>query len=320
MNGAAQSPAVQSLRRIGAMILRHTYLMRTSWPRIFELMYWPTIQMILWGFITRFLLTNSSYVAQAAGVLVSAVLLWDVLFRGQLGFSLSFLEEVWSRNLGNLSVSPLRPYEFLLSLMAMSLLRTVIGVLPAAGLAIVFYEANIFTLGLPLIAFFSVLIMFGWAIGMMVCALILRVGLGAENVAWLAIFLIAPVSAIYYPVSILPEALRIVVVFDHTARGPHRRVGTAQRAGIRRHACDPDRRCGPVRLHGARLRSRFLVSGHRRRTVSLRFPRRAAARPFAADRRVAARARFRSDSSSLLCVSGKRAICAVVRRRRIGSK
>jgi ABC-2 type transport system permease protein len=210
MNGAVQPPAVQALRRIGAMILRHTYLMRTSWPRIFELMYWPTIQMILWGFITRFLLTNSSYVAQAAGVLVSAVLLWDVLFRGQLGFSLSFLEEVWSRNLGNLSVSPLRPYEFLLSLMAMSLLRTVIGVLPAAGLAIVFYEANLFALGLPLIAFFAILIMFGWAIGMMVCALILRVGLGAENVAWLAIFLIAPVSAIYYPVSILPEALQMV--------------------------------------------------------------------------------------------------------------
>ena len=207
---AHSSPLGQSLGRIGAMILRHVYLMRTSWPRLFELMYWPTIQMILWGFITRFLMTNSSYIAQAAGVLVSAVLLWDVLFRGQLGLSLSFLEEVWSRNLGNLSVSPLRPYEFLLSLMAMSLLRTLIGILPAAGLAIVFYEANLFHLGLPLVGFFFILIMFGWAIGMMVCALILRVGLGGESVAWLAIFLIAPVSAIYYPVSILPDALQVI--------------------------------------------------------------------------------------------------------------
>ena len=206
--GAAGIPSAS--RRIGAMVLRHAYLLRTSWPRIFELMYWPTIQMILWGFITRFLLTNSSYIAQAAGLLVSAVLLWDVLFRGQLGFSLSFLEEVWSRNLGNLSVSPLRPSEFLLSLMAMSLLRTLIGTLPAAGLAIVFYEANIFELGLPLVGFFFLLLMFGWAIGMMVCALILRVGQGAENVAWLAIFLIAPVSAIYYPVSVLPDWLQVV--------------------------------------------------------------------------------------------------------------
>ncbi len=217
MNGGADTmaPSATSMiaatsQRIGAVVLRHAFLMRTSWPRIFELMYWPTIQMVLWGFITRFLLTNSSYIAQAAGVLISAVLLWDVLFRGQLGFSLSFLEEIWSRNLGNLSVSPLRPAEFLVALTVMSLLRTLIGVLPAAGLAIVFYDANLFALGLPLIGFFACLLMFGWAIGMMVCALILRVGQGAESVAWLAIFLIAPVSAIYYPVSVLPDWLQVV--------------------------------------------------------------------------------------------------------------
>ncbi len=196
--------------RIGAMVLRHAYLLRTSWPRIFEMMYWPTIQMVLWGFITVFLATNSSYIAQATGVLISAVLLWDVLFRGQLGFSLSFLEEIWSRNLGNLSVSPLKPAEMMAALMTMSLMRTLIGVLPAAGLAVVFYEVSVFEMGLPLLAFFSNLLVMGWAIGMLVCALILRVGLGAESVAWLAIFLIAPVSAIYYPVEVLPGWLQAV--------------------------------------------------------------------------------------------------------------
>ena len=196
--------------RIGAMILRHVYLLRTSWPRLFELMYWPTIQMVLWGFITRYLMISSSVIAQASGVLISAVLLWDVLFRGQLGFSLSFLEEIWSRNLANLSVSPLRPAEFLAALTVMSLIRTLIGILPATGLAIVFYDASIYQLGLPLIAFFVNLLIMGWAIGMMVSALILRVGLGAESTAWLAIFLIAPVSAIYYPVAVLPEWLQVV--------------------------------------------------------------------------------------------------------------
>ena len=196
--------------RIGAMVLRQAYLLRASWPRILELMYWPTIQMVLWGFLTEFLLTNSSYIAQATGVLISAVLLWDVLFRGQLGFSLSFLEEIWSRNLPNLAVSPLRPSEFLISLMVMSLIRTLIGVLPATGLAVVFYHASVYDLGLPLLAFFVNLIVMSWAIGMAVTALILRVGLGAENMAWLAIFLIAPVSAIYYPVSVLPEWLQYV--------------------------------------------------------------------------------------------------------------
>ena len=192
------------------MVLRHLYLLRSSWPRIFELMYWPTIQMILWGFITLFLATNSSYIAEAAGVLISAVLLWDVLFRGQLGFSLSFLEEIWSRNLGNLCVSPLRTGEFLTALMVMSLFRTLLGLLPAAGLAIVFYEVSIFEMGLALVAFFANLLVMGWAIGMLVTALILRVGQGAENVAWLAIFLIAPVSAIYYPVAVLPEWLQLI--------------------------------------------------------------------------------------------------------------
>ena len=196
--------------RIGAMILRHVYLLRTSWPRLFELMYWPTIQMVLWGFITRYLMISSSVIAQASGVLISAVLLWDVLFRGQLGFSLSFLEEIWSRNLANLSVSPLRPAEFLAALTVMSLIRTLIGILPATGLAIVFYDASVYELGLPLIAFFVNLLVMGWAIGMMVSALILRVGLGAESTAWLAIFLIAPVSAIYYPVAVLPEWLQAV--------------------------------------------------------------------------------------------------------------
>lgn len=161
MNRAVPANAGSARTRIGAMVLRHAYLMRTSWPRIFELMYWPTIQMVLWGFITVFLTTNSSYIAQATGVLISAVLLWDVLFRGQLGFSLSFLEEIWSRNLANLAVSPLRPAELLAALMTMSLIRTLIGILPAAGLAIVFYEISVFDLGLPLLAFFSNLLIMG---------------------------------------------------------------------------------------------------------------------------------------------------------------
>ncbi len=210
MSAAALGTSRFSWRRLGAMVLRYMLLFRGSWPRIFELMYWPTIQMILWGFITKFLLTNSSWVVQAAGVLIAAVLLWDVLFRSQLGFSLSFLEEMWSRNLGHLFVSPLRAYEMVAALMTMSFLRTLIGVIPAALLAIPLYHYSVFDLGLPLIAFFANLLIMGWAIGLCVSALILRFGLGAESLAWLAIFLMAPISAIYYPVSVLPGWLQWV--------------------------------------------------------------------------------------------------------------
>ncbi|MEQ1601498.1 MAG: ABC transporter permease [Methylophilaceae bacterium] len=197
-----------SPRRIGAIVLRHLYLMRSSWPRVLEMIYWPTVQMVLWGFITLFLKGNSSYVAQASGILLSAVLLWDVLFRGQLGIALVFMEEMWSRNLGHLFVSPLRPYEMVISLILMSLIRTLIGIGGAALVAIPLFHYNMFDLGLPLIAFFLNLIIMGWAIGLTVAGIVLRYGLGAESVAWVAVFAIQPLCAIYYPVATLPGWLQ----------------------------------------------------------------------------------------------------------------
>tara|TARA_B100001093_G_scaffold513750_1_gene586309 strand:+ start:1995 stop:2813 length:819 start_codon:yes stop_codon:yes gene_type:complete len=197
-----------SLGRIRGLVLRYVYLIKGSLPRLLELAYWPSIQLVLWGFISQFFLTQSSVLAEAAGILIGAVLLWDVLFRGQLGFSISFLEELWSRNLGHIFVTPLRPYEFILALMCISLIRVLIGVSPAIMLAIPLYHFSIFDLGLPLLAFFTNLLIFGWVIGLFVTSLLLRFGVGAESLAWALIFLIAPVSAIYYPVSILPNWLQ----------------------------------------------------------------------------------------------------------------
>jgi len=196
--------------RVATMVMRYLFLLRTSWPRALELVYWPTIQMILWGFTSQFLMTNSSYVARASGVLLGAVLLWDVMFRGQLGVSVSFLEELWSRNLGQLFISPLRPGEWALSLVAMSLFRVLFGMVPAALLAIPLYHYSIFTLGLPLIAFFTLLIVMGWGLGLIIGAFLLRHGLGAESLAWLAVFVLAPASAVYYPVAVLPHWLQLV--------------------------------------------------------------------------------------------------------------
>lgn len=201
-----------SARRVGAMVLRYLFLLRGSWPRLFELAYWPTVQVILWGFISRFLTTNSSWVAQAGGVLIAAVLLWDCLFRAQLGVSLSFLEEMWSRNLGHLFVSPLRPAEWVIALMTMSLIRTLIGVMPAALIAIPFYGYSVFGLGLPLAFFFANLLIMGWWIALIIIGLILRYGMGAESLAWMAIFLLAPVSAVYYPLATLPAWLQPVAL------------------------------------------------------------------------------------------------------------
>jgi ABC-2 type transport system permease protein len=197
-------------RRIGAILLRHYYLMRSSPTRLFDLMYWPLLQMVVWGFITVFLARHSSWVVQAGGVLIGGVLLWDVLVRGQFGMTLSLLEEMWSRNLANLFVSPLRPVEFAVALMVLSMLRSLIGVVPAALLAIPLFAYSIFDLGLPLIAFWAVLMMFGWGVGLMISAALIRFGLAAESYAWASIFVLAPISGVYYPIDTLPAWLRLV--------------------------------------------------------------------------------------------------------------
>src|ERR1700709_1556473 len=141
--------------RIGAMILRYWYLLLSSWPRLLELLYWPALQIITWGFLQSYISQSSGFFARAGGTLIGAVILWDILFRGQLGFSISFLEEMWARNLGNLMMSPLKPIEFLVSLMIMSLIRLVIGGIPMTLLALFFFKVNLFPLGLPPIALFS---------------------------------------------------------------------------------------------------------------------------------------------------------------------
>jgi len=199
-----------SPRRVAAMVLRYWYLLRSSWPRLLDLIYWPAVQMLMWGFLQLYIGQNNSFFARASGIFIGAVLLWDILFRGQLGFSLSFLEEMWSRNLANLMISPLRPAEFVLALIVMSVIRLAISTIPVALLAIAFFGFNLFGLGLALAAFFVNLLLTSWAIGIFVSGLVMRNGLGAENMAWSIMFIFLPLTCVYYPVSVLPEWLQHV--------------------------------------------------------------------------------------------------------------
>ena len=200
----------KSLVRVWSLALRHYFLIRGSWPRLLELVYWPALQMTLWGFITIFFQMHSSWLAQAAGILITAVLLWDIMFRSQLSFFLSFLEEIWSRNLGHLFVSPIRPIEMIVALLVVSMVRTLIGVGGAALLAIYLFDVSIFSLGAPLILFIVNLTIMGWSLGLVVSALVLRFGQGAESLGWAAIFFVQPVSGVFYPIDVLPHWLQVI--------------------------------------------------------------------------------------------------------------
>jgi ABC-2 type transport system permease protein len=192
------------------MVRRYWYLLRSSWPRVLDLIYWPTVQMCMWGLLQTYIGQQSGALARTAQTFIGAVMLWDILFRGQLGFSISFLEEMYSRNLSNLLISPLRPAEFLASLMVMSIVRLAIGMVPVTVLAIMFFGFNLWGLGFALAAFFLNLLLTSWAIGVFVSGLLLRNGLGAENMAWSIMFLFLPLTCVYYPVAILPDWLQTV--------------------------------------------------------------------------------------------------------------
>jgi ABC-2 type transport system permease protein len=201
MNGAG--------RRVWGLMYRHLALYRRSWPRVLELMYWPVLQMLVWGFVTAWLAGMQNNAASVtAGVLLGGVLLWEVTLRSQMGFAISFLEEIWSRNLGHIFVAPLRPTELVAGLVAMSMLRTAIGVGPAILLAFLLYGFGIWTLGPVLVLYFAALMAMGWAVALGVTALILRHGAGAEALAWGVLFGLAPFSAVFYPVSVLPGWLQ----------------------------------------------------------------------------------------------------------------
>ena len=218
-----------AIRRVWGLMYRHIALYRRSWPRMLELAYWPTLQMCIWGFTASFFAARvGNPGAVAIGMLLGAVLLWEVALRSQMGVALSFLEEIWSRNLGHVFVSPLRPSELVAALIAMSVLRMVAGVLPAVLLAWVLYAYNLFNLGPVLILFTLNLMVMGWSVSLGVVSLILRHGAGAEALAWSVLFGLTPFSAVFYPVSTLPVVLQpvaFVLPSSHVFEGMRAAIG-----------------------------------------------------------------------------------------------
>jgi len=204
---------MNALNRIYALVERQWVLIAGSWPRLVDLFYWPLVQITIWGLIQLHVFTevDSPGMVVLAAVL-GAVLLWDVTWRSQLGLSLAYMEEIWSRNLGNLLVSPLSPQELIVSLMTVSVMKTTLAMIPAVVVAAVFFGFNIFTVGLALPLFVLNLVAFGWSISLVAAGLVTRYGQGAQDMPWALMFGITPFCAVYYPVSVLPDLLEPVAL------------------------------------------------------------------------------------------------------------
>ena len=196
--------------KIYGLSLRHIYLIKSSFPRILDLIYWPSIQVFLWGFISKFFTISSSYYNNTVGVILTAAILYDFLFRSSISYNMMFLEEIWSRNFTNLFIAPIKISEIIASLTMTAIFRTMIGLVPAVFLAIPLFGVSIFKLGIPLFFLLIALYIFGISLGLLVTAGLLRFGPSFENIAWASLFFLAPLGCIYYPIEILPNFLKII--------------------------------------------------------------------------------------------------------------
>ena len=196
--------------KIYGLSLRHYYLIKSSLPRILDLIYWPSIQIFLWGFISKFFTVSSTYYNNTVGVILTAAILYDFLFRSSISYNMMFLEEIWSRNFTNLFIAPIKISEIIAALTLTAIFRTLIGLIPAAILAIPLFGVSVFKLGLPLVFLLLSLYIFGITLGLLVTSGLIRFGPSFENVAWASLFFLAPLGCIYYPIEILPELLQII--------------------------------------------------------------------------------------------------------------
>ena len=200
-----------TLSTIQALVLRNLFLYTRTPVRVVELLFWPLVDLLVWGYLTVFLQqhTGDSFPYQIT-FLIGSVILWDIIFRAQQGVALYFLEDVWSRNLLNVFSAPVTNADYLLSTYAIGLIRAAITSLMLSILAIVLYSFNVFELTWSLIPFVFNLLLFGWSLGMISTALIVRWGPAAETLAWAVPFFIQPFAAVYYPVASLPPAIQWV--------------------------------------------------------------------------------------------------------------
>jgi ABC-2 type transport system permease protein len=196
--------------RIRALMLRYFFLYSKSTFRVLDIFFWPFMDLLVWGFVSMYLLKMGGGVPASITFLIGAIIFWDILYRAQQAVTVSFLEDVWSRNLLNIFVAPVRISEFVAATYIVGMIQAIIVLLMMSLLAQWFYSFNILTIGLALMPFFVNLLLMGWMIGLVTTALILRFGQSAEVLAWAVPFLVQPLAAVFYPLDVLPPWLQVV--------------------------------------------------------------------------------------------------------------
>lgn len=196
--------------RIAAIVLRQFYLIRGSFSRVLPLFAWVAIDMVLWGFITKYLNTVTLSGFNFVPILLGAVLLWDFLVRVMQGVTIAFFEDVWSRNFLNIFATPLSISEYLSGLVLSSIATSLVGLIVMLVLAAMLFGLPFFAYGLLLVPFLLVLFLFGIALGIFSSAVVLRLGPASEWFIWPIPALISPFAGVFYPLATLPVWMRYI--------------------------------------------------------------------------------------------------------------
>jgi ABC-2 type transport system permease protein len=197
-------------RPIAAIVLRQVYLMRSSPTRILPLVAWVAIDIVLWGFISRYLNSVTAGAVNFVSSLLGAVLFWDLSTRIMQGVAMGFLEDVWSRNFVNVFASPLLICEYLTGLVLTSIGTSLVGLLVMLAVATWLFGLAFFALGALLLPFLLVLFLFGIAFGLLASAMVLRFGPASEWLVWPIPAMLSPFIGVFYPLSVLPAWMRAV--------------------------------------------------------------------------------------------------------------
>ena len=196
--------------RINALLFRHLYLIMRSFPRLLDIFYWPVADLLLWGFLSLYIEKFQLNTVNIVTVLLGGIVLWGIFYQAQQAISVAFLEEVWEKNLLNIFVTPVSIFEFLFSTLLLGMVKMVVVGVVLAILALFLYSFNIFALGFALIPFLLNLLVFGWVIALFAMAIILRFGTSAQVLAFGFLLIIQPFSAVFYPVSALPDSIQFL--------------------------------------------------------------------------------------------------------------
>ena len=199
-----------SARRVGALLLRYMLLVRRDPSRVVDMFYWPLVDIVMWGLLTYFVARIGATLPNAIALFLGAAILWNVFFRAAQDVSVSFMDDVWARSLVTIFASELTFAEFGVAIALVAAIKVVIALAAMAVTAWLLYAFDVFTLGWALLPFAANLVVFGWTLGLVSLAIIVRFGGRWAILSWSLPFLVMPVSSVFWPEAVLPPALRAV--------------------------------------------------------------------------------------------------------------